>query len=146
MGEIKLNHIEEAKSAALKFLKEVTSIDSEYHFCFTVVVLIQLVNCLIYKVDGDIAKLSLRDLKGLSRSRELKELFKLRNTICHLYGTEYYTEALKEVRNAFEGDLYSEVLLFIKDVVASVEDGTFVSKYGISPKKMSNLNSLLNRG
>lgn len=146
MGEIKLNHIEEAKSAALKFLKEVTSIDSEYHFCFIVVVLIQLVNCLIYKVDGDIAKLSLKDLKGLSRSRELKELFKLRNTICHLYGTEYYTEALKEVRNAFEGDLYSEVLLFIKDVVASVEDGTFISKYGVPPKKMSNLNSLLNRG
>lgn len=146
MGEIKLCDIEEAKSSALKFLKDVDSVDSEYHFCFIVVVLLQLINCLLYKVVNDTAKLCFRDIQGLSKSNELRRLFKLRNTICHLYGTEQYRKALEEVRDVFNGDLYSEVLLFIKDVVASVEDGTFMSKYGVPQKKMPNLNFLLNRG
>lgn len=145
MGEIKLCDIEEAKSSALKFLKDVNSVDSEYHFCFIVVVLLQLINCLLYKVVNDTAKLCFRDIQGLSKSNELRRLFKLRNTICHLYGTEQYRKALEEVRDVFNGDLYSEVLLFIKDVVASVENDTFMSKYGVPQKKMPNLNSLLNR-
>ena len=52
MGDIKLNNIEEAKLSATKYLSKVISIDSEEKLCFVIIVFMQLINCILYKVEG----------------------------------------------------------------------------------------------
>ena len=56
--------------------------------------------------------------------------------MCHLYGTEEYVERVNQVIILFGENYYSTILLFIKEVVSSINDNTFIEKYGV-PEKIS---------
>ena len=63
--------------------------------------------------------------------------------MCHLYGTEEYVERVNQVIILFGENYYSTILLFIKEVVSSINDNTFIEKYGVPEKdKFNSLKSL----
>lgn len=135
MGDIKIKDIEKAKRAALEFLKNICAPKIEAEFFMLLVVFIQLINCVLYKQVGDTAKLNFKGLDKMCKDIRIKRLFTLRNIACHLYGTSYYRSALNDVLEVFKAPYYTSIHDFILEVVASIEDGTFIEKYGVVQKK-----------
>ena len=44
----------------------------------------------------------------------------------------------------FKGELYCNSLIFIKEIVTSIEDDTFIEKYGVQKKQVDTVSRLLN--
>lgn len=138
MGDIKLNNIEEAKLSATKYPSKVIGIDSEEKLCFVIIVFMQLINCILYKVEGDTTRLTIKNINSMCKSNRIKCLFRFRNVMCHLYDTEEYVERVNQVIILFGENYYSTILLFIKEVVSSINDNTFIEKYGVPEKDKFN--------
>lgn len=144
MGDIKLINLEDAKNSALQYLSNLGTIDTEEKLYFVIIVFMQLINCIIYKVEADVAKLTTKSIESRCKSIEIKSLFMFRNTICHLYGTEVFNAQLKLIVSLFGDNYPNTILSFIKEVVSSINDNTFMGKYGVPEKeKFSSLKSLI---
>lgn len=136
MGDIELCNVAEAKQAAIDYLKDLEHIKTESEFVQTLIVFAQLINCLLFKVVGEVARLTYRDVKGLSKSARLQQTYETRNKVCHLYGTIAYYKDLSKLKSLFGENFYEDFLAFAKEVVASVEDETFMEKYAV-PNRIS---------
>lgn len=132
MGDINICNIQDAKMAALKFLKSQQYSENEIVINYFVIIFMQLINCMLYKVCGTTARLTFKDLGGLCKSAEIKKLFEYRNIICHLHGTKDYYSLQNELKDVFGNDWEHQVYSFIMSVIESVEDGTFMTKYAVS--------------
>lgn len=139
MGDIKLKNLEKAKIAAITFLKDVRAIQNEPEFIKVILVFTQLINCLLFKCVGDVARLTYKDVQCLSKSQKIQQIFAYRNILCHLYGTDIYDSSLSELKDLFKEDFYEDFLTFMREVVTSVEDRTFMEKYAV-PSKMDSFN------
>lgn len=144
MGDINVNNLQDAKVAALKFLKSCCYNEDEVMLNYLVIVFMQLINCMLYRVYGTTARLTFKDLGGLCRSAEIKKLFEYRNIICHLHGTSDYYSLQKELKELFGVEWKQAIFNFIMSVVESVEDDTFMVKYAVVQKSDSELMNHLN--
>ena len=141
MGDIVLNEINDVRDSAIDILRTYSEIKDIEQFVYVLVIFIQLINCGIFKeVDGN-ARISDKILARRCKSEVIKCAYVCRNDMCHRYNTKAYRKSLDNLKTLFNpNDFYGEFLSFVKEVVASVEDGTFIGKYGV-PKRFD-LNSV----
>lgn len=147
MADIEIDYLFEAKEGALRVIKELENISSELEFLALCVIFAQLMNTVMYKVVGEMCKLTGSSIESMCRDSRIKRLFKFRLIAAHLYDTIRYDVEYNKVVELFGyDDFYSKVLSFMKEVALSVENGSFESKYGTAKnRQFSSLNALAGR-